>query len=346
MGWDGMGWDGMGWDGMGWDGMSVLHSPRDPQLCRFGTPSLSTSAYGPSGWSQDPTPATGNPRHSGLWLLPCRQHKLEEDLLFSGKFTDALQALMDWLYRAEPQLSEDVPVGGDRDLVSDLMDKHKVGVLGRAGGCLLRPGPVGPLGSDSPRAALGSAPALPAAPCHAEQCWGAPRAPRTPRTVHLGHLQSHWDPRQLPLPPALSPSGLPEGAGQASQLHQDAEALGAGPDPRQQQRGLPVAAEADGGAEHAVGPGLQAVCLQAGPAGGCAPAGRGVSHPGAVLPGAPLRVRENPQVRRLPRGGGGCAGVPEPAAGADSRAPPWEEDPGSVPALAGPGAGVCRAQQG
>ncbi|XP_009317065.1 PREDICTED: dystonin-like, partial [Pygoscelis adeliae] len=53
------------------------------------------------------------------------QHKLEENLLFSGKFTDALQALMDWLYRAEPQLSEDVPVGGDRDLVSDLMDKHK-----------------------------------------------------------------------------------------------------------------------------------------------------------------------------------------------------------------------------
>ncbi|XP_027488240.1 microtubule-actin cross-linking factor 1-like, partial [Corapipo altera] len=32
---------------------------------------------------------------------------------------------MDWLYRAEPQLSEDVPVGGDRDLVGDLMDKHK-----------------------------------------------------------------------------------------------------------------------------------------------------------------------------------------------------------------------------
>lgn len=197
---------------------------------------------------------------------------------------------MDWLYRAEPQLSEDVPVGGDRDLVSDLMDKHKVGVLGRAGGCLLRPGPVGPLGSDSPRAALGSAPALPAAPRHTEQCWGAPRTPRTPRTVHLGHLQSHWDPRQLPLPPALSPSGLPEGAGQASQLHQDAEALGAGPDPRQQQRGLPVAAEADGGAEHAVGPGLQALRLQAGPAGGCAPAGaggdRGAARSGAAA-GAP-----------------------------------------------------------
>uniref|UniRef100_A0A8C6Z115 EF-hand domain-containing protein n=1 Tax=Nothoprocta perdicaria TaxID=30464 RepID=A0A8C6Z115_NOTPE len=67
-----------------------------------------------------------------------RQHKLEESLLFSGKFTDALQALMDWLYRAEPQLSEDVPVGGDRDLVSDLMDKHKVfqKELGKRAGCI------------------------------------------------------------------------------------------------------------------------------------------------------------------------------------------------------------------
>ncbi|KAM4687865.1 microtubule-actin cross-linking factor 1, isoforms 6/7-like [Discoglossus pictus] len=55
-----------------------------------------------------------------------RQQKLEESLLFSGKFTDALQALMDWLYRAEPQLSEEMPVGGYRDLVNDLMDKHKV----------------------------------------------------------------------------------------------------------------------------------------------------------------------------------------------------------------------------
>lgn len=64
---------------------------------------------------------------------PCRQHKLEENLLFSGKFTDALQALMDWLYRAEPQLSEEAPVGGDRDLVSDLMDKHKVGFPPRHG---------------------------------------------------------------------------------------------------------------------------------------------------------------------------------------------------------------------
>uniref|UniRef100_A0A673JT97 EF-hand domain-containing protein n=1 Tax=Sinocyclocheilus rhinocerous TaxID=307959 RepID=A0A673JT97_9TELE len=55
-----------------------------------------------------------------------RQHKLEEALLFSGRFTDALQALNDWLYRAEPQLAEDVSVCGEKDLVSNLIDKHKV----------------------------------------------------------------------------------------------------------------------------------------------------------------------------------------------------------------------------
>ncbi|TRY84286.1 hypothetical protein DNTS_025412 [Danionella cerebrum] len=55
-----------------------------------------------------------------------RQHKLEEALLFSGQFTEALQALVDWLYRVEPQLAEDQPVHGDLDLVSNLMDSHKV----------------------------------------------------------------------------------------------------------------------------------------------------------------------------------------------------------------------------
>uniref|UniRef100_A0A8C8A9M3 EF-hand domain-containing protein n=1 Tax=Otus sunia TaxID=257818 RepID=A0A8C8A9M3_9STRI len=97
--------------------------------------------------SRCPSPA-GLCRGAAGWLSPgaaciaCtlahRQHKLEENLLFSGKFTDALQALMDWLYRAEPQLSEDVPVGGDRDLVGDLMDKHKVfqKELGKRASCV------------------------------------------------------------------------------------------------------------------------------------------------------------------------------------------------------------------
>ncbi|XP_053289199.1 microtubule-actin cross-linking factor 1, isoforms 6/7 [Pleuronectes platessa] len=67
-----------------------------------------------------------------------RQHKLEEALLFSGRFTDALQALNDWLYRAEPQLAEDVPVGGDKDLVNNLIDKHKAfqKELGKRAGCI------------------------------------------------------------------------------------------------------------------------------------------------------------------------------------------------------------------
>ncbi|XP_053917267.1 LOW QUALITY PROTEIN: dystonin [Cuculus canorus] len=55
-----------------------------------------------------------------------RQNKLEEALLFSGQFTDALQALIDWLYKVEPQLAEDQPVHGDSDLVMNLIDNHKV----------------------------------------------------------------------------------------------------------------------------------------------------------------------------------------------------------------------------
>uniref|UniRef100_A0A8C7T9H8 EF-hand domain-containing protein n=1 Tax=Oncorhynchus mykiss TaxID=8022 RepID=A0A8C7T9H8_ONCMY len=67
-----------------------------------------------------------------------RQHKLEEALLFSGRFTDALQALNDWLYRAEPQLAEDVPVSGEKDMVNNLIDKHKVfqKELGKRAGCI------------------------------------------------------------------------------------------------------------------------------------------------------------------------------------------------------------------
>lgn len=65
--------------------------------------------------------------HGVLWFFsPLRQNKLEEALLFSGQFTDALQALIDWLYKIEPQLAEDQPVHGDIDLVMNLIDNHKV----------------------------------------------------------------------------------------------------------------------------------------------------------------------------------------------------------------------------
>uniref|UniRef100_A0A8C6J2N1 Uncharacterized protein n=1 Tax=Melopsittacus undulatus TaxID=13146 RepID=A0A8C6J2N1_MELUD len=48
-----------------------------------------------------------------MGMLLFRQHKLEE-------------ALVDWLYKVEPQLAEDQPVHGDLDLVMNLMDAHKV----------------------------------------------------------------------------------------------------------------------------------------------------------------------------------------------------------------------------
>ncbi|XP_033113691.1 microtubule-actin cross-linking factor 1, isoforms 1/2/3/5-like isoform X2 [Anneissia japonica] len=64
------------------------------------------------------------------WELVCaksvdRQRKLEEALLFSGQFKDALQALLDWVYLVEPTLSEDNPVHGDIDTVINLMEAHK-----------------------------------------------------------------------------------------------------------------------------------------------------------------------------------------------------------------------------
>ncbi|XP_061463251.1 microtubule-actin cross-linking factor 1, isoforms 6/7-like [Rhineura floridana] len=78
-------------------------------------------------------------RWDAIWSRAAeRQRKLEEGLLFSGRFTDALQTLMDWLYWAEPQLAEETPVAGDRDLVSALMDKHKVfqKELGQRASCI------------------------------------------------------------------------------------------------------------------------------------------------------------------------------------------------------------------
>ena len=65
------------------------------------------------------------------WDLVCgksvdRQRKLEEALLYSGQFKDALQALLEWLYQVEPILSDDNPVHGDIDTVMNMMEAHKV----------------------------------------------------------------------------------------------------------------------------------------------------------------------------------------------------------------------------
>ena len=59
-------------------------------------------------------------------VLFYRQRKLEEALLFSGQFNDALQALLDWLAKVEPGLGEDQMVHGDIDTVNNLVEEHKV----------------------------------------------------------------------------------------------------------------------------------------------------------------------------------------------------------------------------
>ncbi|CAG2163885.1 unnamed protein product [Oppiella nova] len=54
-----------------------------------------------------------------------RQRKLEEALLYSGQFKDAIQALIDWLDKAKRELAMDTPVYGDLDTVTALVDQHK-----------------------------------------------------------------------------------------------------------------------------------------------------------------------------------------------------------------------------
>ncbi|XP_054153654.1 microtubule-actin cross-linking factor 1, isoforms 1/2/3/4-like isoform X7 [Oppia nitens] len=54
-----------------------------------------------------------------------RQRKLEEALLYSGQFKDAIQALIDWLDKAKRELAMDMPVYGDLDTVTALVENHK-----------------------------------------------------------------------------------------------------------------------------------------------------------------------------------------------------------------------------
>ncbi|KAJ8289406.1 hypothetical protein GJAV_G00000960 [Gymnothorax javanicus] len=55
-----------------------------------------------------------------------RQQMLEEAVLYSGQPEGALQLMLDWLCWAETQLQEDQPIYGDMDLVSHLLESHKV----------------------------------------------------------------------------------------------------------------------------------------------------------------------------------------------------------------------------
>jgi len=63
------------------------------------------------------------------YVLLNRQKSLEDSLLMAGQFKDALQLLLDWLYKVEPNLNEDQPVHGDIDTVSSLIEQHKVHFL-------------------------------------------------------------------------------------------------------------------------------------------------------------------------------------------------------------------------
>lgn len=63
------------------------------------------------------------------WTAVCsksvdRQRKLEEALLYSGQFKDAIAALLQWLKKVEKELSSDEPVHGDLDTVNHLIDQH------------------------------------------------------------------------------------------------------------------------------------------------------------------------------------------------------------------------------
>lgn len=64
------------------------------------------------------------------WTRVCtksvdRQRKLEEALLLTGQFSEALQALLEWLRKTKNRLSEDGPVHGDLETVTQLVDQHK-----------------------------------------------------------------------------------------------------------------------------------------------------------------------------------------------------------------------------
>lgn len=63
------------------------------------------------------------------WTAVCaksvdRQRKLEEALLYSGQYKEAIAALLEWLRKTEKDLSDEKPVHGDLDTVNHLVDLH------------------------------------------------------------------------------------------------------------------------------------------------------------------------------------------------------------------------------
>ncbi|XP_036218033.2 microtubule-actin cross-linking factor 1 isoform X30 [Bactrocera oleae] len=54
-----------------------------------------------------------------------RQRKMEEALLLSGQFSDALSELLEWLKKAKNRLKENILVHGDLETVQGLIEHHK-----------------------------------------------------------------------------------------------------------------------------------------------------------------------------------------------------------------------------
>ena len=60
------------------------------------------------------------------FLYVSRQNKLDEALVSSGRISDALASLLEWLNKAETYLAEDQPILGDLDTVNILIEQHRV----------------------------------------------------------------------------------------------------------------------------------------------------------------------------------------------------------------------------
>ncbi len=60
-------------------------------------------------------------------MFVCSQNKLDEALLTSGRVSDALQSLLEWLHKAEATISSEQNVLGDLDTVHMLYEQHRVG---------------------------------------------------------------------------------------------------------------------------------------------------------------------------------------------------------------------------
>lgn len=65
------------------------------------------------------------------------QNKLDEALISSGRFADAVQSLMEWLNKSDAYLAEDQPILGDLDTVTSLIDQHRVRAVSCHCDCVL-----------------------------------------------------------------------------------------------------------------------------------------------------------------------------------------------------------------